>query len=38
MLEVLQFVFQDFWHWAGSVIILGVVGGAFGAAINRVYK
>ena len=21
MIEVLEFIFQDFWHWLGSVII-----------------
>lgn len=21
MVEVMQFIFQDFWHWAGTVII-----------------
>lgn len=38
MLEVLQFVFQDFWHWAGSVILLGAFGATFGAAMNRVLR
>ena len=22
MVEVMQFIFQDFWHWAGTVILL----------------
>lgn len=22
MLEVIQFIFQDFWHWLGTVILL----------------
>lgn len=25
MLEILQFIFSSFWHWAGTVIILAVV-------------
>jgi len=29
MLEILEFVFQDFWHWVGSVILLSVFVGAF---------
>ena len=24
MLEIMQFVFQDFWHFIGSVIIIGM--------------
>ena len=22
MLEVMEFIFQDFWHWLGTVILL----------------
>lgn len=22
MLEVIQFIFQDFWHWLGTAILL----------------
>lgn len=25
MLEILQFIFSDFWIWLGTVILLGVV-------------
>jgi hypothetical protein len=32
MLEVLQFIFQDFWHWAGMILLIGAVGAAVGAA------
>jgi len=39
MLAVLQFIFQDFWHWLGAVILLGVIaeglGGLFRVVINR---
>jgi len=39
MLEILKFIFQDFWHWLGTVIILGVIaeglGGMFRVIIKR---
>lgn len=25
MLQILEFIFQDFWHWLGTVIIIGVI-------------
>lgn len=25
MLEVVRFIFQDFWHWLGALIMLSVV-------------
>lgn len=25
MLEVLKFIFQDFWHWLGTLILVCVV-------------
>lgn len=25
MIEVLRFIFSNFWHWLGSVIMLGVI-------------
>ncbi|XER12097.1 hypothetical protein SATMO3_22860 [Sporomusa aerivorans] len=27
MLEILQFIFQDFWHWLGSMLLVGAVSG-----------
>lgn len=33
MIEILQFIFQDFWHWLGTVIIIGVIGEAVGKII-----
>lgn len=24
MIEVLEFIFQDFWHWAGTVVLIAV--------------
>lgn len=29
MMDVLNFVFQDFWHWLGTVILLGAIAGTF---------
>lgn len=25
MLAILQFVFQDFWHWLGSAVLLAIL-------------
>lgn len=25
MLEILEFIFQDFWHWFGTFLLLGVI-------------
>lgn len=33
MLPVLEFVFQDGWHFLGTVILLSIVGEIFGAAM-----
>lgn len=35
MLEILQFVFQDFWHWAGTVVLCSVIVGGLGVAWAR---
>ena len=29
MIEVLQFIFQDFWHWIGTVILIAIITGPF---------
>lgn len=29
MLEILQFVFQDFWHWLGAFLLLLALGEGF---------
>lgn len=26
MLEVLQFIFADFWHWLGTVVLIATIG------------
>lgn len=25
MIEVLEFIFQDFWHWFGTICLLAVI-------------
>lgn len=25
MIEVLEFIFQDFWHWLGTLFLLAVI-------------
>jgi hypothetical protein len=35
MLEVLQFIFASFWHWAGTLVLLVVSLGAFGEKVGR---
>ena len=25
MIEVMEFIFQDFWHWLGTVIMIAVI-------------
>lgn len=25
MIEVLEFIFQDFWHWLGTICLLAVI-------------
>lgn len=36
MLEILQFIFQDFWHWLGTVILIGVIAQGLSGLINIV--
>jgi hypothetical protein len=35
MLEVLQFVFSDFWHWLGTAILLTIVCGCLAEGLKR---
>lgn len=30
MMDILQFVFQDFWYWLGTAILLGIIATAIG--------
>ena len=34
VIQVLQFIFQDFWHWAGTAILLAIITSAFGGFIK----
>ncbi len=36
MLEVMQFIFSDFWHWLGTVILAAVIFGSLGSAMGAV--
>lgn len=36
MLEILQFVFQSFWHWAGTVILVGTIAAGIATAVAAV--
>lgn len=36
MLECLQFIFSSFWIWLGTVILIGVLGGAIADIIPRI--
>jgi hypothetical protein len=38
MLEILQFIFQDFWHFAGTIILVGVSGSALADVIYSFRK
>lgn len=35
MLEILQYIFSDFWHWLGTVILLTVIPMPFRFIINN---
>lgn len=34
-MEIMEFIFQSFWHWLGTLFLVGVFAGAIGAAIHR---
>lgn len=36
MLEVLKFIFQDFWHWLGAFLMLTIICGSFAGLITIV--
>jgi hypothetical protein len=38
MMEVLDFTFQSFWHWAGMVILVGAFGTAIGATLSSLRR
>jgi len=35
MIPILQFIFQDFWHFLGSMILLGIVVSPFQYLFGR---
>lgn len=35
MMEVLKFIFQDFWHWLGMLCLLAVIFGGLGGLFHR---
>lgn len=35
MIEVLEFIFKDFWHFAGSFLLLSVVMGGLAGMFSR---
>lgn len=35
MLEVLQFIFSDFWIWLGTLVLLSVVAGGIAGAFRK---
>jgi hypothetical protein len=38
MLEVLQFMFKDFWHWLGGFFYLDIIAWAFVSLIHIVFN
>jgi len=34
MIEVLQFIFRDFWTWLGTAILLAIIVSSFGGLIR----
>lgn len=35
MLEILQFIFQDSWHFLGAVILIAIIGDALHAIFHK---
>ncbi len=35
VMQVLEFVFQDFGHWLGTVLLVGAIASGLGATIRR---
>lgn len=38
MLEVLQYIFSDFWHWLGAVILIAAIPMPFRFVFNKPKK
>lgn len=37
MIEVLEFIFRDFWTWAGTLLLVGAVAGVVGAVFPSIH-
>lgn len=35
MLDILKFIFQDFWHWLGTVLIIIVISDGIAGVLDR---
>ncbi len=35
MLDILKFIFQDFWHWLGTVLIIIVISDGIAGILDR---
>lgn len=35
MIDILEFIFQDFWHWFGSFLLLGIIGRVLIGMFNK---
>ena len=35
MLDILKFIFQDFWHWLGTLLIIIVISDGIAGVLDR---
>lgn len=35
MLEILEFVFQDFWHWFGTLLLISAISEGIGGIFRK---
>ena len=35
MLDILKFIFQDFWHWLGALLLLSVIAEGIGGIFRK---
>nr|DAV20787.1 MAG TPA: Hepatitis C virus non-structural 5a protein membrane anchor [Caudoviricetes sp.] len=35
MLDILKFIFQDFWHWLGTLLIIIVISDGIAGILDR---
>ena len=36
MVDVLEFIFQDFWHWAGTLVLVSAIAEGIGGLFSNV--